>query len=106
MDCPLQKRSELTWEFTFSGSPEHLQIEWSSRVPFRGAKGGNLCTVLSRFLWLLSSLWGSLSSVVSTLYLLNESLEHLVLSRLHPMLTLVPGCVLKEFGTSYLDCSC
>src|SRR5215472_8208437 len=33
MDCPLQKRSELTWEFTFSGSPERLQIEWSSRVP-------------------------------------------------------------------------
>jgi len=23
-----------------------------------------------------------------------------------PMLTLVPGCVLKEFGTSYLDWSC
>src|SRR5215471_18455365 len=33
MACPLQKRSELTWEFTFSGSPERLQIEWSSRVP-------------------------------------------------------------------------
>src|SRR5215470_12548792 len=42
MDCPLQKRSELTWEFTFCGSPERLQIEWSSRVPFRGAKGGNI----------------------------------------------------------------
>ena len=27
-------------------------------------------------------------------------------SRLHPMLTLVPGYVLKEFGTSYLDWSC
>src|SRR5215471_19810801 len=107
MDCPLQKRSEFTWEFTFSGSPEHLQIEWSSRVPFRGAKGGNiLCMALYRFLWLLSSQWGSLSSVVSTLYLLNESQEHLVLSRLHPMLTLVPGYVLKEFGTLHLDWSC
>jgi hypothetical protein len=30
---------------------------------------------------------------------LNESQDHLVLSRLHPMLTLVPGYVLKEFGT-------
>jgi hypothetical protein len=29
-----------------------------------------------------------------------------VLSRLHPMLTLVPGYALKEFGTSYLDWSC
>ena len=32
--------------------------------------------------------------------------HHLVLSRLHPMLTLVPGYALKEFGTSYLDWSC
>ena len=48
---------------------------------------------LFRSLWRLSWLWGSLLSVVSTLYLLNESQEHLVLSRLHPMLTLVPGCV-------------
>jgi len=55
-------------------------------------KGGNsLCLTLYRFLWLLSWLWGSLSSVVSTWYLRNESHEHLVLSRLHPMLTLVPG---------------
>jgi len=30
----------------------------------------------------------------------------LVLSRLHPMLKLVPGYALKEFGTSYLDWSC
>ena len=29
-----------------------------------------------------------------------------VSSRLRPMLTLVPGCVLKEFGTSHLDWSC
>jgi len=49
---------------------------------------------------LLSWLWGLLSSVVSTLYLLNESQEHLVLSRLHQMRTLVPGYVPKEFGTS------
>ena len=41
-----------------------------------------------------------------TLYLLNESQEHLVLSRLHPTPTLVPGYVLKEFGTSQLDWSC
>jgi len=34
--------------------------------------------------------------IVSTLYLLNESQDHLVLSRLHPMLTLVPGYVLEE----------
>src|SRR5215468_457338 len=41
MDCPLQKRSELTWEFTFSGSPERLQIECLAGCPiFRGAKGG------------------------------------------------------------------
>jgi len=49
---------------------------------------------------------GSLLSVVSTLYLLNESRDHLVSIRLHPMRTLVPGYVLKEFGTSHLDCSC
>jgi hypothetical protein len=35
----------------------------------------------------------------STLYLLSESQGHLVLSRLHLILTLVPGYVLKEFGT-------
>ena len=28
------------------------------------------------------------------------------LGRPHPMLTLVPGYVLKEFGISYLDWSC
>jgi len=38
--------------------------------------------------------------IVSTFYLLIESQEHLVLSRLHPMLTLAPGYALKEFGTS------
>src|SRR5215469_7684213 len=65
------------------------------------AEGGNiLCVTLSRFLSLLLWLWGSLLSAVSTLYLLNESQEHLALSRLHPMLTLVPGYVLKEFGMS------
>ena len=35
--------------------------------------------------------------VIGCFYLI-ESQEHLVLSRLHPMLTLVPGYVLKEFG--------
>src|SRR5262245_51554664 len=82
------------------------------RQPHAGSSGARfpkektICITLFRSSWRLSWLWGSLLSVVSTLCLLNESQEHLVLSRPHPMLTLVPGYVLKEFGTLQLDWSC
>jgi hypothetical protein len=78
-----------------------LKALFAAQVPQRSI----LCITIFRSSWLPSSLSQSLSSAVSTLYLPNESQEHLVLSRLQPMPTLVPGCVSKEFGTLHRDWS-